>query len=136
VPHVGRWAEQYPNLKLTVDHFGLVGLTPTGGLIQAEDLLSWSRFPNVSVKLTGAPDYASDAYPFRSMHDTIHALYDAYGPERLFWGTDITRLKCTWREALTMFTEELPWLPEADKALIMGESFSRWFNWSPLAAPS
>jgi predicted TIM-barrel fold metal-dependent hydrolase len=131
VPHVPRWAEQYPNLKLTVDHFGLVGLTPSGGLIQADGLLPWSRFPNVSVKLTGAPDYASDEYPFRSMHDTIHALYDAYGPERLFWGTDITRLKCTWRECVTMFTEELPWLPETDKALIMGQSFSRWFNWTP-----
>ncbi|MDB5482626.1 MAG: amidohydrolase 2 [Caulobacteraceae bacterium] len=134
VPHIERWAAQYPNLKLTLDHFGLVGLTPTGGLIQADDLLSWSRFPNLSVKLTGGPDYASDDYPFRSMHDTIHRLYDAYGPERLFWGTDITRLKCTWRQAITMFTEELPWLSERDKVLIMGEAFSRWFNWAPSPA--
>jgi hypothetical protein len=66
------------------------------------------------------------------MQDTIHRLYDAYGPERLFWGTDITRLKnCTWRQAITMFTEELPWLTEKDKILIMGEAFSRWFNWAP-----
>jgi predicted TIM-barrel fold metal-dependent hydrolase len=134
-PHVERWATRYPTLKLTVDHFGLVGLTPSGGLIQAEGLLSWSRFPNVSVKLTGAPDYASDEYPFRSMHDTIRQLFDAYGPDRLFWGTDITRLKCTWRQALTMYTEELPWLSERDKTLIMGEAFSRWFNWSPPLAP-
>ena len=59
---------------------------------------------------------------------------DAYGPERLFWGTDITRLKCTWRQAITMYTEELPWLSERDKTLIMGEAFSRWFNWAPSAA--
>ena len=134
LPHVERVAEKYPRLRLTVDHLGLVGLTPTGGLIQAESLLSWSRFPNVSVKLTGAPDYASDEYPFRSMHDTIHRLYDAFGPDRLFWGSDITRLKCTWRQCVTMFTEELPWLSDADKSLIMGEAFARWFNWRPSPA--
>ena len=133
-PHVGRWAAQYPDLKLTLDHFGLVSLTAGHGLVQAEGLLSWSRFPNVSVKLTGAPDYATDEYPFRSMHDTIRRLYDAYGPERLFWGTDITRLKCTWRQAITMYTEELPWLSETDKVLIMGAAYRRWFGWPPRVA--
>src|SRR6202022_492185 len=110
---------------------------------QHKDVLSWSRFRNVSVKLSGAPDYArEDGYPFKGMHDRIHRLYDAYGPERLFWGTDITRLSnCTWRQAVTMFTEELPWLSENDKTLIMGEALCRWFNWWPspadpaLAAP-
>jgi predicted TIM-barrel fold metal-dependent hydrolase len=137
LPHLERWAAQYPTLKLVLDHFGIVAQEPTtGGLIQHEDVLSWSRFPNVSVKLSGAPDYArEDEYPFKSMHDTIHRLHDAYGPERLFWGTDITRLNnCTWRQAVTMFTEELPWLSESDKTLIMGEALCRWFNWWPTAA--
>jgi predicted TIM-barrel fold metal-dependent hydrolase len=137
LPHVERWAAQYPNLKIVLDHFGIVAQDPkTRGLIQHEGVLSWSRFPNVSVKLSGGPDYArEDEYPFPSMHDRIRRLYDAYGPERLFWGTDITRLSnCTWRQAVTMFTEELPWLSENDKTLIMGEAFCRWFNWWPKAA--
>jgi predicted TIM-barrel fold metal-dependent hydrolase len=136
LPHVERWAAQHPNVKIVLDHFGIVGQTPTRGLIQHEAVLSWSRFPNVSVKLSGGPDYArEDEYPFKSLHDTIHRLYDAYGPERLFWGTDITRLSnCTWRQAVTMFTEELPWLSENDKTLIMGEALSRWFNWWPSPA--
>jgi predicted TIM-barrel fold metal-dependent hydrolase len=136
LPHVERWAAQHPNLKIVLDHFGIVGQTPTRGLIQHEGVLSWSRFPNVSVKLSGGPDYArEDEYPFKSMHDRIHRLYDAYGPDRLFWGTDITRLSnCTWRQAVTMFTEELPWLSENDKTLIMGEALARWFNWWPLPA--
>ncbi|MCU1683953.1 MAG: amidohydrolase 2 [Amycolatopsis sp.] len=138
LPHVERWAAQYPDLKLTIDHFGIVGLTPSRGLIQHDDLLSWSRFPNVSVKMSGAPDYArEDEYPFKSMHDTIRLLYDAYGPERLFWGTDITRLdNCTWRQAVTMFTEELPWLSDTDKTLIMGEALCRWFSWWPSLPPA
>jgi predicted TIM-barrel fold metal-dependent hydrolase len=133
LPHVERIASQHPALKLTIDHLGFVGFTPDHGLIQAPDLLSWRRFPNVSIKLTGAPDYASDAYPFKSMHDPIRRLYDAFGPHRLFWGSDITRLKCTWRQCLTMFTEELEWLSDEDKTLIMGEAFCDWFAWRPPA---
>jgi predicted TIM-barrel fold metal-dependent hydrolase len=137
LPHVERWAAQHPNLKIVLDHFGIVAQDPTTrGLIQHEAVHSWSRFPNVSVKLSGGPDYArEDEYPFKSLHDRIHRLYDAYGPERLFWGTDITRLSnCTWRQAVTMFTEELPWLSENDKTLIMGEALSRCFNWRPSPA--
>jgi hypothetical protein len=35
-------------------------------------------------------------------------LYDAFGPARWSWGTDITRMPCPWRQCVTMFTEELP----------------------------
>lgn len=134
LPHVERIAAGFPNLKLAIDHLGFVGFTADHGLIQAPGLLDWARFPNVSVKLTGAPDYAPDAYPFKSMHTPIRRLYDCFGPERLFWGSDITRLKCTWRQSLTMFTEEMPWLSEADKSLLVGESFCRWAGWRPRSA--
>jgi hypothetical protein len=33
-----------------------------------------------------------------------------------------------------MYTEELSWLSDHDKTLIMGEAFSRWFDWAPPAA--
>jgi predicted TIM-barrel fold metal-dependent hydrolase len=136
LPLVEGLATRHPNLKLVIDHLGFVGFTADHRLIQSDDILKWARFPNVAVKLTGAPDYAPDEYPYPSMHDTIHALYDAYGPDRLFWGTDLTRLRCTWRLAVTMFTEELPWLPEKDKLLIMGAALCRWYGWRlPTADP-
>ena len=36
---------------------------------------------------------------------------------RMFWGTDITRMPCSWRKCVTMFTEELPWLSPREKEL-------------------
>ena len=44
-------------------------------------------------------------------------MYDAFGPRRMFWGTDWTRLPCPWRQALTLFTEDLPWLAPAEGTL-------------------
>ncbi len=129
LPLVAPLAERYPALKLTVDHLGFVGFTPSMGLIQAPGLLTWARFPNVAVKLSGAPGYSQDAYPFNDMHDTVRQLFDAFGPERLFWGSDITRLSCSWCEAITMFTEKMPWLNQHDKELIMGRAFCHWHGW-------
>ena len=131
LPIVERVASKHPGLKLTIDHLGFVGFTPQREFIQAGNLLSWSRFANVAVKLTGAPDYATDNYPFKSMHSVVRSLYDSFGPQRLFWGSDITRLRCTWNECVTMFTEEMEWLSPHDKALIMGEAFCEWHDWRP-----
>lgn len=49
--------------------------------------------------------------------------------EAVFWGTDITKMPCSWRQCVTMFTEELPWLPERDKALVMGQAVCDWWGW-------
>ncbi|MGQ0569004.1 MAG: amidohydrolase family protein [Armatimonadota bacterium] len=53
----------------------------------------------------------------------------AFGPTRMFWGTDITKMPCSWRQCVTMFTEELPWLPERDKDLVMGQAVCAWWGW-------
>ena len=47
--------------------------------------------PNVAVKATGAPHYSTQPYPFRNIRDGLHRIFDAIGPKRMFWGTDITR---------------------------------------------
>jgi len=36
------------------------------------------------------------------------------GPRRTFWRTDPTRMPCTYRECISLFTEELPRLEGAD----------------------
>jgi hypothetical protein len=30
-----------------------------------------------------------------------------------------------------MFTEELPWLSERDKKLVMGQAVCAWWGWTP-----
>ena len=56
-------------------------------------------------------------------------LYDAFGPARWFWGTDITRMPCPWRQCVTLFTEELPWLRGWDLELVMGRALCDWIGW-------
>ena len=130
MPLVGKVAEHHPNLKLIVDHMGRAGgLTDAPAWASLPQLLDLAKFPNVAVKASGAPSYSSAPYPFTNIHDHLHEIYDTFGPDRMFWGTDITRMPCSWKECITLFTEELPWLSDSDKDLIMGRALCNWIDW-------
>lgn len=127
---VGKVAQQHREVKLIVDHFGRPGGRQGADVWDSlPDLLALARHPNVAVKATGAPSYSGQAYPFPDIHDHLHRVYDAFGPQRMFWGTDITRMPCSWKQCVTLFTEELPWLSESDQELVMGRALCQWLNW-------
>jgi predicted TIM-barrel fold metal-dependent hydrolase len=88
-------------------------------------MLALARFPNVAVKMSGAPSYSSQPYPYRHIHGYLRQIFEAFGPDRSFWGTDITRMPCSYRQCVTMFTEELPWLRGRELERVMGESHRR-----------
>jgi predicted TIM-barrel fold metal-dependent hydrolase len=128
--YLGALARRFPSLSLAVDHMGL------GAFGKAPDcfaglptLLALADLPNVSVKVSAAPGYATDGYPFRSVHPYLREIHDAFGSRRLFWGTDITRMPCSWRECVTMFTDHLDFLDEDDLHEIMGRAIRRWLGW-------
>ena len=130
---LGAVAARHPGLRLTIDHLGGKGgnttLKDAAAMTHMPDLLLLAALPNVAVKVTGAPGYSSEAYPFPAMHPYLQQIYDAFGPERMFWGTDISKMPCSWRECVDMFTERLPWLPKADLPLVMGGAVCTWWGW-------
>jgi predicted TIM-barrel fold metal-dependent hydrolase len=127
---VAKVAERHPGLQLLIDHMGRSGGTKDdAAFANLGELLALARLPNVAVKLSGAPSYSSEAYPWRNIHGYIERIFDAFGPHRSFWGTDITRMPCSYRQCVTMFTEELPFLSDRDKELVMGRALCDWIGW-------
>lgn len=126
-------AERFPHLQLIADHMGLsTSAVREGRLADAiGQTASLAKYPNVSVKLSAASNYSSEDYPFRDLAQHIKRLFDAYGPKRCHWGTDITNAyeKATYRQRVTHFTEQLSFLSEEDKDWIMGTSILERLNW-------
>jgi predicted TIM-barrel fold metal-dependent hydrolase len=123
-------AERHPHLKLIIDHCGLVrSAQGEAAMATLPDLLPLAKLPNVAVKATGAPGYSNGAYPFRDIKGGLQRIFDAFGPDRFFWGTDITRMPCSYRQCVTFFTEELPWLKGADLEKVMGQGVAKWLDW-------
>jgi len=130
LPKVGEVAARHPRLKLIIDHLGRPsGTKDDAAWANLSEMLALARHENVAIKATGAPSYSSEPYPYRNIHGHLRRIYDAFGPSRMFWGTDITRMPCSWRRCVTMFTEELPWLTGRDLELVMGRAVCDWIDW-------
>jgi predicted TIM-barrel fold metal-dependent hydrolase len=130
LPIVGQIAEHHPGLKLIVDHMAVPpGSHGASAYRFQSELLALARYPNVAVKLSGAPSYSSQPYPYKSIHGYLRQIFEAFGPDRAFWGTDITRMPCSYRQCVTMFTEELSWLKGYDLERVMGGAVVDWLGW-------
>lgn len=125
-------AERHPGLRLTLDHLSIPkGKKDDAAFAHMDELVKLAKLPNVAVKATSLPHYTTSAYPHRELHPHLREVIDAYEPRRVFWGTDMTKLKPGgYREAVTMVTEEMPFLSDDDKAWIMGRGVCRWLGWA------
>jgi L-fuconolactonase len=135
LPRVGEVARRYPALALIIDHLALDPLTGIGpvreDLIEPsiDALVAVAGCPNIAVKASCLPNYVSGPYPFKSLHGHIRRVIDAFGPERVFWGSDLSRLRCPYGELVTLFTEELGFLSEDDLEWVMGRGLRTWLRW-------
>ena len=129
-----RVAERHPQLTLIVDHMGVSGEAAAGGRREEafQQTLALAKYPNVSVKLSAIANFSQEPYPFRDAAPYIRRLYDAYGARRCYWRTDITNsfARATYRQRITQFTEELPFLSEEDKDWIMGRAILARLGWT------
>ena len=127
---IGTVAERHPGLMLTMDHLALpLEKKDDEAFRDLDNLLALAKRPNVAVKVSSLPNFSTQPYPYRNIHPYIRRVYDAFGPKRMFWGSDLTRLNGTYRECVTMFTEELDWLSADDREWIMGRAVSEWLRW-------
>ncbi len=130
LPELGRLAERHPGVRFVIDHLALVrDAKDEAAFGDLADLTAVARHANIAAKASALPRYSSEAYPYRRLHPYLRRVFDAFGPRRFFWGTDMTGIPCSYRQAVTLFTEELPWLDGADRDLVMGKALCGWLGW-------
>ena len=64
------------------------------------------------------------AFPYPDTHWIIQALYEHFGPYRMCWGSDypVVRKAMTYQHALEAFRTYCTFIPEQDKAWILGKT--------------
>lgn len=127
-------ARGHPNLRIIVDHMNLNREKDEDAVAVIESLLPMAEFPNVAVKVSSIPLYSTEPYPYRNLHPVLERVIRAFGPERAFWGTDLTRIWAlieSYRQCVSVFTEELDFLSGDDLEWVMGKGIARFLRWSP-----
>jgi predicted TIM-barrel fold metal-dependent hydrolase len=131
-------AEGHRELKILIPHMGCrLDSRGAEAFSSLEDLVALARYPRVFVMLSSAPNYSNEAYPFRDLQPFIKRIFDAYGPGRLLWGADLSRLTSTYSECLDHVRNTLDFLGSGDKEWMLGKSLAEVLNWpeSGRAAP-
>lgn len=127
-------AERHPQLPLIIDHMGLIADVVKAGKRDEviNDAAALAKYPNVSIKLSAAPANSLEPYPWKDMTSSIRKLYDAYGPRRCYWGTDLTNSfdKATYKQRITHFTETLDFMSNDDKDWVMGKGILARLGWA------
>ena len=129
----GRVAERHPGLTMILDHMNVTAaMVRDNTLAQAlGETVALAKYPNVSVKVSNTPGLSREPYPWRDVAEHIKRVFDAYGPQRSYWGTDMTNsyAKGSYRRRITHFTEELNFLSESDKDWVMGRAIAQRLKW-------
>ena len=75
----------------------------------------------------------SGRYPFSDAYPWVRRVYDAFGPDRLLWGTGYPGAarahykRPTLRQELVLIREEIPFFTTEDHAKILGRNaFKLW----------
>jgi len=132
-------AERHPQTQLVIDHLGLPQPqeppAPAAPFADLPRLLALAAFANVAVKISGACTLSHAPFPYEDIWEPLARIFDAFGLERCLWGTDWTRAikVLTYKEGVEAFrvTDRLS---DSDKAVLMGESLTRVYNWAPSKA--
>jgi len=139
-------ARAHPGLTMIIDHLGVSQSPVSPPRPEPWDrlpgLLSLAQFPNVHVKFSGAPLLSRESYPHKDVWPYLHQVIGAFGPERLMWGSDFTRLR--WipvvgglapRDQWHYYSDSVGYLRDTseisqrDKELIFGETIRRVLRW-------
>jgi predicted TIM-barrel fold metal-dependent hydrolase len=143
---MGSVARAHPGLTMVIDHLGVSQSPVSPPRDEPWDrlpgLLSLAQFPNVHVKFSGAPVLSREPYPHHDVWPYLHQIIHAFGPERLMWGTDFTRLR--WvpvvgglapRDQWHYYSDSVSYLRDtteigpSDKEQIFGGTIRRVLRW-------
>ncbi|CAN5219054.1 amidohydrolase family protein [soil metagenome] len=130
MPLLAAIARRHPALPIIVDHMGArVHKKGAEAFAQIEDVLALADLPNVAVKATCLPDYSAQDHPWADVAPYVEGLFHRFGAQRLFWGSDMSRLPCPYPLLVETFREGFAWLKGRDRDRVMGDGIRAWLDW-------
>jgi L-fuconolactonase len=128
--------ESLPNLKFVIEHLAGMGIYAISDYTdvkpsdaQFRQALQLARYPNTYMKIHGMGEFCPPPFPYREIAPYVQMAYDAFGPQRMMWGSDYPRvaLREGYRNALRFTMEQMTFCSQADLEWIFGKTaLSLW----------
>ncbi len=136
LPLLRELARRNPNTQIIIDHVGItqpfVPPAPDEPFADLDNVLETAAYDNVAIKISGACTLSHEPFPYLDIREPLGRVFQAYGLDRCLWGTDWTRAVriLTYEQGVEAFRAP-DWLSDSERAILMGGSLARIYNWSP-----
>ena len=132
-PLIAKRAEQFPDLKIILDHCGYIspGIDPTEP--DVEPVVAMARYPNVYAKLSFLGSASEQEYPFVDVHWMARQIIDAFGPQRCLYGSNFpipqynTRFG-SYQRTVDVFARDMD-LTTDERSWVLGGTAATLWRW-------
>ncbi len=128
--HVPLLADRLPDVTFVIDHLANPPYRRPGWEAWREQLAAAARRPNVAAKLSGLTTAAGAGWTSGELRPAIEAALDAFGPERLMFGSDwpVCLALSSYAEYLEAIEGLLAPLSASERAATMGGTAARIYR--------
>jgi L-fuconolactonase len=130
-------AAKYPGITWLIDHM----MYPEPNMVPDweayKPVLALAKHDNLLMKISDIHNRSeSDEQPFTDMHDVIKMSIDAFGIDRVMWGTGYPgyhRVENGWlslEDELKLVREGFDWLTAEERDKYLGENAMRVWSWN------
>lgn len=127
----------HPEVTVVIDHLARVDLAGAEAKRDVAQLTRLARYRNVWVKVSELSLLSpSKKHPYADTFDAVKQVYDAFGPDRLLWGTGFpgeTRAQAgrpPLDQELALIRRDIPFLSASDREKILGRNAAQLWKFS------
>lgn len=123
VPRLARVLERFADLSIALDHLGLPRLDDGPHFEKEQVIFDLARFPNFYGKFSSWTLAAAAKNGESAGRDFFRRLVDAFGPNRLMWGTNFPASnELTFKGFVEFAKEQLSFLSPEEQRHVFGET--------------
>ncbi len=125
-PQVDTVADRYPNVPILLDHMAYPDVGDAPEFEPHRPILELASHSNMYVRISDVARRSEEGFPYRDVQQVVRLLYDAFGIERMLWGTGYPgrhRELNGWpslADEIRLVREGLDWLSDDEKAQMLG----------------
>lgn len=130
LPKIHELCRRFPQTTVVIDHFARLGMRGPANPARLQQLLKLAEFEGTHVKVSAFYALGDKRPPYLDLAPMIRQLRDAYGTERLMWGSDCpyqVQGEHTYQASLSLLRDRLDFLTAAERRQLLETTAARLF---------
>jgi predicted TIM-barrel fold metal-dependent hydrolase len=132
LPKLEEMVRDFSRVRVVIDHLARIDLKAGDPSSEFKKLLALARYPNVWAKVSELSVLSpSGKYPYADTFPWVRRMYEAFGSDRLLWGTGFpgaTRSQAerpSLQEELNLIRKGIPFFTAEDREKILGRNAAK-----------